>query len=72
MIDALHHDMSLLLYPSRERAIKLNKAYRVIVEDQSFIYGRDANVKPVKNVYKTISEKDIDTGVKETINKAAY
>jgi hypothetical protein len=67
MIEALHGDVSLLLYPSAERAVTLNKAYKVIVEDQSFIYGRDANVEPVVNVQETISEKNFDTGINEPV-----
>ncbi|MCU7853393.1 MAG: hypothetical protein KZQ80_14415 [Candidatus Thiodiazotropha sp. (ex Monitilora ramsayi)] len=53
-IDALHDDISRLLLPSRTRALKLNKAYRSIVEDQDFPLGRDANITPVDNVYKSV------------------
>jgi len=56
MIDALHDDISLLLFPSQRRALKLNKAYKVIVEEQSFMYGRESNVKVMENVYKEIKE----------------
>ncbi len=52
MLTALHDDVSLLLFPSRERALTLNKAYKVIVGEQSYIYGRDATVKPASNVHK--------------------
>src|SRR5690606_2189777 len=34
-------DVYDLITPSPRRALELNKAYRVIVEDQDFIYGRD-------------------------------
>ena len=47
-------DISYLLLPSIERAIKLNKAYRVIVKKQSYIYGRDTALTPVKNVNKEV------------------
>ncbi|HRF56451.1 MAG TPA: hypothetical protein PLV58_03550 [Campylobacterales bacterium] len=47
-------DISYLLLPSMERAIKLNKAYRVIVKKQSYIYGRDTVLAPVKNVNKNV------------------
>lgn len=47
-------DISYLLLPSVQRALELNKAYKVIVEEQSYIYGRDAHVKPIENVYKDI------------------
>ena len=56
MLDKLHNDISELLYPSKDRALALNKAYKVMVEEQSFIYGRDANVKPMKNVFKEIRD----------------
>ncbi|MFE8072357.1 hypothetical protein QQM79_14970 [Marinobacteraceae bacterium S3BR75-40.1] len=44
-------DVYELITPSVDRALALNKAYRVIVEEQSFAYGRDATVVPAKNVY---------------------
>ncbi|MBA1146297.1 hypothetical protein H0Z60_04420 [Ectothiorhodospiraceae bacterium WFHF3C12] len=47
-----------LITPSRDRALRLNKAYRVIVEEQSFIYGRDATVEPVDNVYPEIDPEE--------------
>ncbi|WP_150522544.1 hypothetical protein [Roseibium sediminis] len=43
-----------LITPSRQRALKLNKAYRVIVKEQTFIYGRDATISPPKNVHAEI------------------
>ncbi|MGV6860053.1 MAG: hypothetical protein ACWA5X_13905 [bacterium] len=62
----LHCDISVLLLPSRQRALSLNKAYKTLVEDQSFIYGRDANVAPVKNVYRTRTPEDT-TGITHPI-----
>jgi hypothetical protein len=56
-------DISYLLYPTIKRAIELNKAYRVIVKEESYIYGRDAHIKPVKNVHKTVTQ-DMPTGLK--------
>ncbi|MEA1983430.1 MAG: hypothetical protein U9N39_07790, partial [Campylobacterota bacterium] len=53
-LDELHGDISKLILPSAKRALELNKAYRVIVEEQSYIYGRDAHVKPVENVHKEL------------------
>jgi hypothetical protein len=47
-------DVYDLITPSRERALELNKAYRVIVSDQDFIYGRDATVAPPPNVYEAV------------------
>ncbi len=45
MVESLYHDVSLLLFPSKERALVLDKGYKVMVEEQRFIYGRDANVQ---------------------------
>jgi len=72
MINALHDDVSVLLYPSHERALTLNKAYKVIVEDQSFAFGRDANVTPVKNVLREVTEKNIMTGIEEPVVRQTY
>ena len=47
-------DVEELITPSHERALKLNKAYRVLVDEQSFRFGRDATVKPVENVHENI------------------
>ena len=30
------------LVPSKERALALNKAYKTIVDEQSYLFGRDA------------------------------
>ena len=62
----LNKDMTHLIFPSLARALKLNKAYKVIVDEQSFIYGRDATVKPVKNVHKELKE-DESTGITKPI-----
>ncbi|MAN52111.1 MULTISPECIES: hypothetical protein [unclassified Marinimicrobium] len=43
-----------LITPSRERALALNKAYRAIVEEQSYIFGRDATIKPATNVFQSV------------------
>lgn len=59
---ALADDITYLLFPSRERAIALNKGYRVIVREQSYIHGRDAAVKPATNVHSSVTE-DQPTGV---------
>jgi len=47
-------DVYDLITPSPERAMKLNKAYRVIVEDQDYVYGRDPLLAPPANVYDRI------------------
>ncbi|HIQ38233.1 MAG TPA: hypothetical protein EYH36_09630 [Desulfocapsa sulfexigens] len=67
MLDLLHEDITVLLDPSAERALQLNKAYQTIVWDQDFIHGRDANIAPVANVHKEV-EHDLSTGVKQASN----
>ncbi len=62
MLDRLHADIAVLLNPSPERALALNKAYRTIVEDQDFHLGRDATIAPVKTVHASV-ERDLLTGV---------
>lgn len=52
-------DVYTLISPSKERALKLNKAYKLIVEEQSYLYGRDATVTPAKNVYRKIDPGSI-------------
>lgn len=54
-------DVYDLIAPSRERALTLNKAYRCIVEDQDFIYGKDATVIPPANVYDKIDNDETPT-----------
>ena len=50
-----------LIAPSRERALTLNKAYRVIVGEQSFVFGRDATVTPPANVHDKIDDATAPT-----------
>lgn len=45
-----------LIVPSKKRALALNKAYKLIVEEQSFIFGRDTVLKPATNVLKVVDE----------------
>ena len=47
-------DVYELITPSRERALALNKAYKVIVEDQDFIFGRDATAVPPPRVLPVV------------------
>jgi hypothetical protein len=62
MLNKLHHDISLLLWPSPARALELNKAYRVIVQQQSFKQGRDATIIPLENVHRKVVQDQI-TGI---------
>jgi len=67
MLDKLHNDISVLLFPSRERALALDKGYKVMVGEQSYIYGRDANVKPMENVYKEELQAHKSTSIDKVI-----
>ena len=69
-VETLHSDISHLIVPSTSRAIELNKAYKVIVDEQSFIYGRDAHVTPTTNVHEEV-EIDQKTGL-EAIKMERY
>lgn len=51
---AAARDVHDLIVPSAERARALNKAYKTIVDEQSFIFGRDARVQAPANVYEYI------------------
>ncbi len=54
-------DVYTLIVPSRERALMLNKAYRAIVAEQDYLYGRDAFVTPPDNVYEHIDNATAPT-----------
>jgi Tol biopolymer transport system component len=63
MAQKIHDDVSILLYPSAQRALALNKAYKVIVDEQGFAAGRDGLIETATNVHEEILPKDIETGV---------
>lgn len=66
-VNRLHTDMAFLLYPSPKRALELNKAYRQIVQEQSYIYGRDVHLESLeKTVWKKVPEKEM-TGIKSPV-----
>jgi Tol biopolymer transport system component len=65
MAERLHDDISLLLHPSAERSLALNKAYYLIVREQSYTMGREPLLKPAENTHETIETADIDTKIKE-------
>jgi hypothetical protein len=51
-------DLATLLFPSNRRALDLNKAYRSLVREQRFQFGREAPLTPVKHVHRTIENGD--------------
>lgn len=53
-------DLAWLLTPSRERALRLGKAYMVLVREQSFEKGRDAFPDAVTNVQPGIPKGSTD------------
>jgi hypothetical protein len=65
----LRSDVSSLLVPSSERALSLNKAYFLLVREQSFRYGRDLVLDGAKNVHRRV-DPDQATGVTEPLPPA--
>ncbi|TCJ12264.1 hypothetical protein EZJ19_13070 [Parasulfuritortus cantonensis] len=59
---ALRQDIAELLYASRERALALDKAYWLIVREQSFADGRDTTIAPSGNVHEVLDE-GVRTGI---------
>ena len=45
----------------RARALELNKAYKAIVEQQDFIFGRDATVTPPERVLRSVDNETSPT-----------
>ena len=64
----LQQDISYLLLPSKSRALELNKAYKVIVDEQSYIHGKAPIVKPLDDVMHKQVEVDQETGITQTLN----
>lgn len=62
-MNILKNDISYLLMPSANRALKLNKAYKSVVDEQSYVYGRDVNISPSDNVHKSVEQAQ-ETGIK--------
>lgn len=55
-MDKLKNDISYLLVPSQKRAMELNKAYKVIVDEQSYTLGREAHIKPFVHIEKEVTK----------------
>ncbi|MEZ5932343.1 MAG: hypothetical protein R3F54_10380 [Alphaproteobacteria bacterium] len=54
-------DVYTLTTPSPERALALNKAYKLIVDEQSYLFGRDAVLAPFTNVFDVIDDAKAPT-----------
>ncbi|MBN1205212.1 MAG: hypothetical protein JXB05_09840 [Myxococcaceae bacterium] len=67
--EALRADISTLLLPSPARALQLDKAYRLIVREQSYLRGRDAPLEPAANVHRELPAGDegLETGVEDPL-----
>ena len=55
-----------LLWPTAENAILMNKAYRIIVQEQSYTRGRDAVVSPLADIHQQV-EKGEKTGIETPV-----
>ena len=64
---ALETDISTLLMPEVTHALLMNKAYKVIVNEQSYRHGRDGHVKKIDNIHKNV-ELGQDTGIVNVLN----
>lgn len=60
----LRGDIATLLEASPQRAMLLNKAYRLIVREQSFNLGRDPTIVPAENVHNFVAG-GTSTGITE-------
>jgi hypothetical protein len=67
-IEKLKKDIAYLIMPTAKRALQLNKAYKVIVDEQSFSLGREAHVKPIINVHKQVSDGQ-ETKLQKVLNE---
>lgn len=63
MAERIREDVSLLLHPSKDRALALNKVYKRIVEEQSYIKGRTPVIDKPEEVFETLKPTDLDTKV---------
>ena len=62
----LQADVTEVLLPSRERALALNKAYRLLVLEQSFRLGRDLVLDGARHVHRQV-EPEAATGISEAV-----
>ena len=60
-------DLAWLLAPSRERALALNKAYWLVVREQSFVRGRDAVLRPMEDVHAKIEGEATELAAAGTV-----
>ena len=46
-----------LIVPSKSRALALNKAYYLIMREQSYLFGRDATIHEAKNIFHQVDDQ---------------
>ncbi|RJS91525.1 hypothetical protein D3260_15355 [Salinisphaera sp. Q1T1-3] len=63
----LEQTIGAMILPSPDRALALDKAYREIVRQQSFIHGRTAHVAPMDNVHRAVAPGE-PTGVSTPVS----
>ena len=63
---ALESDISTLLMPEVDHALVMNKAYKVIVDEQSYRHGRDGHVAEIVNIHKEV-ELGQNTGITDVL-----
>lgn len=63
----LHNDVTLLLLPSPERALALDRAYLATTREQSFVHGRDTLLHASQSLIDE-AQPDERTGVRLAIN----
>ncbi|SON56364.1 hypothetical protein HDIA_2823 [Hartmannibacter diazotrophicus] len=64
-IEALATHIGAMTDPSPRRAIDLNKAYRLIVEEQSFDKGRNATIAPMDDIIWRKVKPGTATGIEQ-------
>jgi hypothetical protein len=62
----VQRDVSVLLLPSKERALALDKAYRLLVKDQSFRLGREIVLDGAREVHQRLDEGQT-TGIERPV-----
>jgi len=67
MLAGLQERIAPLVEPSAERALALNKAYRLLVAEQSFTKGRLAVLEPLDATVHRYVEPETPTGVTSAV-----
>ncbi|WP_020651195.1 hypothetical protein [Solimonas variicoloris] len=60
-------DLRALTLPSRERALALDKAYRVLVGEQRFAAGRDAPLQPPAQVHRRLDNDETGLAARDLV-----